>query len=46
MWQLGTTSPADDRATTAENCRACARALLAALEDLRFTRPEEVQGLI
>jgi nanoRNase/pAp phosphatase (c-di-AMP/oligoRNAs hydrolase) len=46
MWQLGTTSPADDRATTTENCRACARALLAALEDLRFTRPEEVQGLI
>jgi nanoRNase/pAp phosphatase (c-di-AMP/oligoRNAs hydrolase) len=29
-----------------EHCRACARALVAALEDLKFARPEEIQGLI
>ena len=29
-----------------EHCRACARALVAALEDIKFTRPEEIQGLL
>jgi hypothetical protein len=28
------------------HCRACARALVAALEDLKFARPEEIQGLL
>ena len=29
-----------------EHCRACARALIAALEDLKYARPDEIQGLI
>jgi len=28
------------------HCRTCAKALLAALEDLSFARPEEIQGLL
>jgi nanoRNase/pAp phosphatase (c-di-AMP/oligoRNAs hydrolase) len=29
-----------------EHCRACAQALIAALEDLKFARPEEIGGLL
>ena len=29
-----------------EHCRECARALIAALEDLKYARPDEIQGLI
>ena len=29
-----------------EHCRACARALVAALQDLKFAKPEEIQGLL
>jgi nanoRNase/pAp phosphatase (c-di-AMP/oligoRNAs hydrolase) len=29
-----------------EHCRACARALVAALQDLKFARPDEIQGLL
>jgi hypothetical protein len=29
-----------------EHCRALTRALVTALEDLKFARPEEIQGLI
>jgi hypothetical protein len=29
-----------------EHCRQCAHALLTALEDLKFAKPEEIQGLI
>ncbi len=29
-----------------EHCRACAKALVAALKDLKFARPEDVQGLL
>jgi hypothetical protein len=29
-----------------EHCRACAQALIAALEDLKFARPEEIEGLL
>jgi hypothetical protein len=29
-----------------EHCRACARAIVAALEDIKFARPDEIQGLL
>jgi hypothetical protein len=29
-----------------EHCRACARALVAALQDLKVARPDEIQGLL
>ena len=29
-----------------EHCRTCARALVAALADLKYARPEEIQGLL
>ncbi len=46
MWALGATSRGGDADPMVEHCRACARALVAALEDLKFARPEEIQGLI
>ena len=45
MWGLGgRTAPDGD--PILEHCRACARAIVAALEDIKFTRPEEIQGLL
>jgi len=29
-----------------EHCRACSRAMMAALEDLHFAKPDEIDGLI
>jgi hypothetical protein len=29
-----------------EHCRAIARAIIAALEDLKYAKPDEIQGLI
>ncbi len=45
LWKLGDGSLSDSEAVL-EHCRACARALVAALQDLKFTRPEEIQGLL
>src|SRR4029079_1738386 len=45
MWKLGT-SRGGAADPTLDHCRACARALLAALNDLKFARPEEIQGLL
>jgi hypothetical protein len=48
MWRLGENVPpagADDDPVL-EHCRECARALVAALNDLKFARPEEIQGLL
>lgn len=46
LWGLGGKVPAPDGDPMLEHCRACARAIVAALEDLKFARPEEIQGLL
>lgn len=46
MWKLGTPRTKGGSDPVLEHCRAAARALVAALEDLKFARPEEIQGLI
>jgi nanoRNase/pAp phosphatase (c-di-AMP/oligoRNAs hydrolase) len=46
MWRLGPTGPGAGNDPVIEHCRACARALVAALLDLKFARPDEVQGLV
>jgi nanoRNase/pAp phosphatase (c-di-AMP/oligoRNAs hydrolase) len=43
MWAVEGDAAAD---TMLEHCRACARALVAALQDLKFARPDEIQGLL
>jgi nanoRNase/pAp phosphatase (c-di-AMP/oligoRNAs hydrolase) len=45
MWKLGDGAQGDEDPVLA-HCRACARALVAALQDLKFARPEEIQGLL
>lgn len=45
MWKLGTSAPGVTDPVL-EHCRTCARALIAALQDLKFARPEEIQGLL
>ena len=45
MWKLPTgTANGPDAAL--EHCRKCARAVIAGLEDLKFARPEEIQGVL
>jgi hypothetical protein len=46
MWKLGTQGVGPDGDPMLEHCRACARGLIAALEDLKYARPEEIQGLL
>jgi nanoRNase/pAp phosphatase (c-di-AMP/oligoRNAs hydrolase) len=49
MWRLGEgvkKQPGSNEDPVLEHCRACARALVAALNDLKFARPEEIQGLL
>lgn len=46
LWGLGGRGASPDGDPILEHCRACARAILAALEDIKFARPEEIQGLI
>ena len=48
MWKLGSEmgQPGASDDLVLEHCRACARALVAALNDLKFARPEEIQGLL
>ena len=45
LWSLGGPDCAGGDPVL-EHCRACARALVAALDDLKFARPEEIQGLL
>jgi hypothetical protein len=45
MWKQGNGASAGSDAVL-EHCRSCARALVAALKDLKFARPEEIQGLL
>jgi nanoRNase/pAp phosphatase (c-di-AMP/oligoRNAs hydrolase) len=46
LWGLGGRGVSPDGDPILEHCRACARAILAALEDIKFARPEEIQGLL
>jgi hypothetical protein len=45
LWKLGLDTASGEEAML-EHCRSCARALVAALRDLKFARPEEIQGLL
>jgi hypothetical protein len=49
LWKLGGSSStptpgAED--PVLEHCRRCARALVTALQDLKYAKPEEIQGLL
>ena len=46
LWGLGGRGVPPDGDPILEHCRACARAIVAALEDIKFARPEEIQGLL
>lgn len=47
LWALGGAKRKGAASEPAvEHCRVCARALIAALEDLKYARPDEIQGLI
>jgi nanoRNase/pAp phosphatase (c-di-AMP/oligoRNAs hydrolase) len=47
LWKLGAApSGKGGNNPVLEHCRACAQALIAALEDLKFARPEEIEGLL
>ena len=46
LWAMGGSEPSGPRDPMLEHCRACASALVAALQDLKFTRPDEIQGLL
>jgi nanoRNase/pAp phosphatase (c-di-AMP/oligoRNAs hydrolase) len=46
LWGLGGSGAVPDGDPVLEHCRACARAIIAALEDIKTVRPEEIQGLI
>jgi hypothetical protein len=45
MWAVEP-GAAPEREKVAEHCREAARAMLAALEDLKFAMPEEIEGLL
>jgi nanoRNase/pAp phosphatase (c-di-AMP/oligoRNAs hydrolase) len=46
LWAPGGAERTGASDPAVEHCRACARALIAALEDLKYARPDEIQGLI
>jgi len=46
LWALGAAPHGGEADPVLDHCRACARALIAALQDLKFARPEEIQGLL
>jgi nanoRNase/pAp phosphatase (c-di-AMP/oligoRNAs hydrolase) len=46
LWALGAAPRGADSDPALDHSRACARALIAALQDLKFARPEEIQGLL
>jgi hypothetical protein len=46
MWKLSTVPASGRGDPVLEHCRACAQALVAALEDLKFARPDEIAGLL
>jgi len=46
LWRLGAGHKPAEGDPILEHCRACARALIAALQDLKFAKPDEIQGLL
>lgn len=46
LGQAATWNPDKDADFMLAHCQACARALVAALNDLKFARPEEIEGLV
>jgi hypothetical protein len=46
LWTTGGPLPCEPSDEAVTHCRNCAKALLAALEDLSFARPDEIQGLL
>jgi nanoRNase/pAp phosphatase (c-di-AMP/oligoRNAs hydrolase) len=46
MWRVGPGPALGPDESVLEHCRACARALVAALRDLKFAKPDEIQGLL
>jgi nanoRNase/pAp phosphatase (c-di-AMP/oligoRNAs hydrolase) len=46
LWALGAAPHGADSDPALDHSRACAHALIAALQDLKFARPEEIQGLL
>jgi hypothetical protein len=46
LWRLGTGHKPGAGDPILDHCRACARALIAALQDLKFAKPDEIQGLL
>ncbi len=46
LWRLGAGHKPAQGDPILEHCRACARALIAALQDLKFAKPDEIQGLL
>jgi nanoRNase/pAp phosphatase (c-di-AMP/oligoRNAs hydrolase) len=46
LWKLGSGPRSGEGDPVLDHCRGCARALIAALRDLKFARPEEIQGLL
>jgi hypothetical protein len=45
MWSVAATGPGQDK-DVLEHCRRSARAIVAALADLKYARPDEIQGLL
>lgn len=46
LWKLGGAGTSVNGDPILEHCRTCARALVMALRDLKFAKPEEIQGLL
>jgi nanoRNase/pAp phosphatase (c-di-AMP/oligoRNAs hydrolase) len=46
LWGLGGRHATPEGDPILEHSRACAHAIVAALEDIKFARPEEIQGLL
>jgi nanoRNase/pAp phosphatase (c-di-AMP/oligoRNAs hydrolase) len=46
MWSLGGAPQGIEADPVLDHCRTCARALIAALQDLKYARPEEIRGLL
>jgi hypothetical protein len=46
MWRVGPGPALGPDESVLEHCRTCARALVAALRDLKYAKPDEIQGLL
>jgi hypothetical protein len=46
LWKTVTAANITDADAALTQSRACARAIVAALRDLKFARPDEIQGLL